>query len=56
LSICRSLVELLGGEIGIQSVPGAGCEVCFLLPVPDVEADIVAHDANLFLFDESEIF
>jgi PAS domain S-box-containing protein len=33
LSICRRLVALLGGEIGLESVPGAGTTLCFSVPL-----------------------
>ena len=38
LAISKQLVELMGGEIGLQSEPGRGTTFWFTLPVSDVEA------------------
>lgn len=32
LSIVRRIVEKLGGEVGVESIPGAGCRFWFTLP------------------------
>ena len=38
LSICRQLAQLMGGEVGLRSVPGAGSCFWARLPLPSVEA------------------
>ncbi len=45
LAISRSLVEMMGGEIGVASEPGRGS--CFWFTVPLVEAGEPAEDARL---------
>ena len=39
LSICRSLVEKMGGEIGYDSVPGEGTTFWFTIPFDDEPGD-----------------
>ncbi|HYE00692.1 MAG TPA: ATP-binding protein, partial [Alphaproteobacteria bacterium] len=38
LSICKRLVELMGGEIGVDSAPGRGATFWFSLPIEPAQA------------------
>ena len=59
LTICRQLVSLMGGEIGLNSVPGEGSEFWFTVPLQLVASsdfsspDLVRIDA--LIADDNEI-
>jgi PAS domain S-box-containing protein len=42
LSITKKLVELMGGELGVNSIPGQGSTFWFTVDLPTVEAERVA--------------
>ena len=44
LSISRHLVEIMGGEIKVNSTEGAGAEFCFTLPYSDSLQDFKSED------------
>lgn len=54
LSICWSLVELLGGTIDLDSQPGHGSRFVLTLPRPDVKTVMHATEGNFFLFDTTD--
>lgn len=56
LSIVRSLVEMLGGQLQLDSDKDQGCVVKISLPQPDVEVKDMAQEGNLFIFDDAEQF
>jgi len=56
LSIVKSLVELLGGELVLDSRLGGGCRFTLALPAPKTVVQDVAQEGNLFFFDDAEQF
>lgn len=48
LSICKGLIDLLGGEIGVKSQLGLGSEFSFTIPyMPDIEYERVSSNEAL---------
>ena len=56
LSIVSTLVELLGGELSLESKIGEGC--CFRIDLPETSQPVqdTAQAGNLFMFDDTEQF
>ena len=50
LTICQDLVEILGGEIGVESVPGKGSRFWFVIPqaAPDQSSSTVSEFQHRF--------
>ncbi|MRG71591.1 PAS domain S-box protein [Alphaproteobacteria bacterium HT1-32] len=44
LAICRQLVELMGGEIGVSSLPGEGSIFWFELPLQEAEGPVSSRN------------
>jgi PAS domain S-box-containing protein len=65
LSICKQLAQVLGGEIGVSSLPGAGSTIWFTIalhscPAPDlsiahVPAIIAATPARILVADDLQM-
>lgn len=47
LTICKSLVELMGGDLQLESSPGDGTTITFELELPDAEEPKL-HEQDLF--------
>jgi len=56
LSVVGALVQLLGGSIRPEQSSGGGALFVLSLPAAAEEADVLAPEGNLFLFDQVEIF
>lgn len=56
LSIVRSLVDMLNGELELESDLEKGCKVVIRLPEPDAVVRDVAQEGNMFIFDDAEQF
>jgi len=56
LSVVGALAQLLGGSIRPGEGDGGGALFVLTLPPAAEEADVLAADGNLFLFDQAEIF
>lgn len=56
LAVVKSLVELMGGQVAVESQPGHGSVFTLCLPRPVAFTDLgaTAADGNLFLFGEAE--
>jgi CheY-like chemotaxis protein/HPt (histidine-containing phosphotransfer) domain-containing protein len=46
LTICKRLVEMMGGEIGVQSVIGQGSSFWFVLPIQEAKIETINRPHN----------
>jgi len=56
LSVVGALAQLLGGSIRPEEAADGGALFLLALPAAAAEADVLAPEGNLFLFDQAEIF
>lgn len=56
LSIVAAVVELMGGELTLESQAGEGCCFTINLPSTSVPVQDSAQGGNLFIFDDAEQF
>jgi len=56
LPVVKALVDLLGGEIDVESAPGQGATFRILLPRALETMEAEAADGNLLIFDEPQEF
>jgi len=57
LSICKNLVDIMGGEIGLDSIDGKGSEFWFTIPleVADEESESTVADADVAILHGKKI-
>lgn len=65
LTICRNLVEMMGGEIGADSIWGKGSNFWFTIKAPlgekiienneDIKKDVKKFNANVLLVDDKKV-
>lgn len=56
LSLSRAMAEAQGGQVLLLTDQDHGAQFRILLPEPQVQVEVCAHEGNLFLFDSAEIF